>query len=84
MPSEYVSTGPNRVGERQRAAQRVAGGTVVSEIDIVSFLLILGWVHCADLKKPSYCFFVEGNCDQVASTKQIEGYHQRLLHSLSK
>lgn len=84
MPSEYVSTGPNREGERLRAAQRVAGGTVVSEIGRVSFLLILCWVQCADLNKLSYCYFVEGNCDRAASTKQIEGYHERLLHSLSK
>lgn len=50
----------------------------------MSVLLILCWVQCANLKELSFCSFVEGSCDRAASTKQVEGYHQGLLHSLSK
>lgn len=50
----------------------------------MSVLLIVRWVQCADLKKLSFCSFVEGSCDRAASTKQVEGYHQGLLNSLSK
>ena len=51
---------------------------------VVSFLLILCWVQCADLEKLLFCCFVEGSFDQAVSTKQVERHLQGLLHSSYK
>lgn len=57
MPSEYVSTGHNRVEEKHRATQRVAKTLCCLWSGVVVFLQFLYWVQCANLDALFFCPF---------------------------